>query len=99
MKYNDDNVYFAELMQSQLKPDGKGLGTFIQNGTITDEGDMAIPSTESVSEGCLLKYVDHAWCGSGSLHSNPHTIEHHVGELGCIARSFQTLRNICKQNH
>jgi hypothetical protein len=60
MKYNEDNVYFAELMQSQLKPDGKGLGTFIQNGTITDEGDMAIPSTESVSEGCLLKYVDRA---------------------------------------
>lgn len=60
LKYNDDSVYFAELTQSQLKPDGKGLGTFAQNGTISDVDEPATPSMEGLSEGLLLKYVYHA---------------------------------------
>jgi len=58
LKYNGDNVYFAELTQSQLKSDGKGLGTFIQNGTVFDVGEPTTPSMEGRSEGSLLKYVD-----------------------------------------
>lgn len=58
LKYNNkDTVYFAELTQSQLKPNGKGLGTFDQNGTISDVNEAADPPTKSVSEGSLLKYV------------------------------------------
>ena len=60
LKYNEDNVYFAELMQSQLKPDGKGLGEFVQNGTISNLNEPVAPSMQGVSEGSLLKYVDRA---------------------------------------
>ena len=58
LKYNEDNVYFAELTQSQLRSDGKGLGTFSQNGTISDVDEPTTPSMEGLSEGSLLKYVD-----------------------------------------
>jgi hypothetical protein len=58
LKYKDDNVYFAELIPSQLKPDGKGLGTFTQNGTIPDVDELPTPSMDGLSEGSLLKYVD-----------------------------------------
>ena len=58
MKYNDDDVYFAELIQSQLKPNGKGLGTFVQNGSVTDSDEPVVLSTGTVSEGSMLKYVD-----------------------------------------
>jgi len=60
LKYNEDNVYFAELTQSQLKYDGKGLGTFVQNGTISDADEEAGPSMKGLSKGLLLKYVNHA---------------------------------------
>ena len=60
LKYNEENVYFAELVQSQLKSDGKGLGTFVRNGTVSDVDEPATPSMEGLSEGSLLKYVD---CG------------------------------------
>lgn len=96
LKYNDENVYFAELAQSQVKPDGKGPGTFIQNGTISDPGGPAAPSLESVSEGALLKYVDRAECGTGNSRSYLYMIEYHDGELGCIVKSFLNLRSICK---
>ena len=55
LKYNGDNVYFAELVRSQLKPDGKGLGIFLQNGTVPDVDEPATPSMEGLSEGSLLK--------------------------------------------
>jgi len=58
LKYNEENVYFAELTQSQLKPDGKGLGTFLWNGTVSDVDEPTAPSMEGLSEGSLLKYVD-----------------------------------------
>ena len=58
LKYNEDDVYFAELVQSQLKSDGKGLGTFVQNGTVSDVDKATTPSMEGLSEGSLLKYVD-----------------------------------------
>ena len=58
LKYNEDNVYFAELVQSQLKSDGKGLGAFVQNGTVSNVDEPTAPSMESLSEGSLLKYVD-----------------------------------------
>jgi len=58
LKYNEDNVYFAELVQSQLEFDGKGLGTFVQNGTVSDVDETTTPSMEGLSEGSLLKYVD-----------------------------------------
>jgi len=51
-------VYFAELIQSQLRSGGKGLGTFLWNGTVFDVYEPAIPSTEGLLEGSLLKYVD-----------------------------------------
>jgi len=51
-------VYFSELIQSQLKPDGKGLGTFVQNATAPDADESNVPSMEGLSEGSLLKYVD-----------------------------------------
>ena len=54
----EDNVYFAELVQSQLKPDGKGLGTFLWNGAVSDVNEPTTPSMGGVSEGSLLKYVD-----------------------------------------
>jgi len=57
LKYNEENVYFAELTQSQLKPDGKGLGTFLWNGTVPDVDEPTTPSMEGLSEGSLLKYV------------------------------------------
>jgi len=57
LKYNGDNVYFAELIQSQLKSDGKGPGTFIQNGTVSDTDESSTPSIGGFSEGSLLKYV------------------------------------------
>ena len=60
LKYNEDNVYFAELTQSQLQSDGKGLGTFAQNGTISDVDAPAAPSMNGLSEGSLLKYVNRA---------------------------------------
>ena len=53
-------MYFAELTQSQLKSDGKGLGTFLLNGAVSDVGEPTTPSMEGLSEGSLLKYVD---CG------------------------------------
>jgi len=58
LKYNEENVYFAELTQSQLKPDGRGFGTFVQNGTVSDVDGPTTPSMEGLSEGSLLKYVD-----------------------------------------
>jgi len=58
LEYNGDNVYFAELMQSQLRSDGKGFGIFAQNGTVSDLDEPAIPSMAGLSEGSLLKYVD-----------------------------------------
>ena len=58
LNYSEDNVYFAELTQSQLRSDGKGLGTFSQNGTISDVDEPTTPSMEGLSEGSLLKYVD-----------------------------------------
>jgi len=58
LKYNGDDVYFAELVQSQLKSDGKGLGTFLWNRTVFDVYEPTIPSTEGLLEGSLLKYVD-----------------------------------------
>ena len=64
LKHNEDDVYFAELIQSQLKPDGKGFGTFAQNGTISDVDEPAAPSTENALQGSLLKYVDCAQCGT-----------------------------------
>jgi len=62
LKYNGENVYFAELVQSQLKSDGKGLGAFIQNGTVFDVDEATTPSMEGLSEGSLLKYVDCESC-------------------------------------
>ena len=59
LKYNGDDVYFAELTQSQLKPDGRGLGTFLWNRTVFDVYEPTIPSKEGLLEGSLLKYVDH----------------------------------------
>jgi len=58
LKHNEENVYFAELVQSQLKPDGKGLGTFLWNRTVSDVDEPTTPSMEGLSEGLLLKYVD-----------------------------------------
>jgi len=58
LKHNEENVYFAELVQSQLKSDGKGLGTFVLNGTVSDVDEPTTPSMEGLSEGSLLKYVD-----------------------------------------
>ena len=58
LEYNGDNVYFAELVQSQLKSDGKGLGTFVQNGTVSNVDETTSSSMEGLSEGSLLKYVD-----------------------------------------
>ena len=58
LNYNEENVYFAELVQSQLKSDGKGLGTFILNGTAPNVDEPTAPSMEGLSEGSLLKYVD-----------------------------------------
>ena len=57
MKYNGDNVYFSELTSSQLEPNGKGLGTFAQNGSVSNPDQPAAPETGVVSEGSLLKYV------------------------------------------
>jgi len=56
LEYNGDNVYFVELMQSQLKPDGKGLGVFAEPTSDVDKLDA--PSMEGLSEGSLLQYVD-----------------------------------------
>ena len=53
-------MYFAELVQSQLKSDGKGLGTFAQNGMAFDADEPTTLSMEGLSEGSLLKYVN---CG------------------------------------
>ena len=58
LKYNGDNVYFPELVQSQLKSDGKGLGAFVRNGTVSDLDEPTIPSMAGLSEGSLVKYVD-----------------------------------------
>lgn len=58
MKYNEDNVYFAELTASQLTANGAGMGTFIQNGTVTVPGKSVAPSTGAVSEGIMLKCVN-----------------------------------------
>jgi len=49
-------VYFAELIQSQLKSDGKGLGTFV--GPTSDVDKPTAPSMGGLSEGSLLQYVD-----------------------------------------
>ena len=51
-------MYFPELVQSQLKSDGKGLGAFVRNGTVSDLDEPTIPSMAGLSEGSLLKYVD-----------------------------------------
>jgi len=53
LEHNGDDVYFAELIQSQLKSDGKGLGTFV--GSTSDVHKPAVPSMEGES---LLQYVD-----------------------------------------
>ena len=58
LNYSEDNVYFAELTQSQLKPDGRGLGGFVQNGTVFDVDEPTTPSMEDLSGGLSLKYVD-----------------------------------------
>ena len=58
LKYHEDNVYFAELVRSQLRPNGKGLGTFVQNGTVSDVDEPTILLIDDLSEGLLLKYVD-----------------------------------------
>ena len=63
LEYNGDNVYFAELIQSQLESDGKGLGTFVQNGTVSDLDEPTTPSMGGLSEGSLLKYVDRGLYG------------------------------------
>ena len=55
-------MYFAELIQSQLKSDGKGLGTF--DGSASDVDKPAAPSMEGPSEGSLLQYVDRGRCGT-----------------------------------
>lgn len=60
IKYNEDNVYFAELTQSQLEADGKGLGTFVQNGSISNGDGRIVPTMGGMSEGSLLKCVGHA---------------------------------------
>jgi len=60
LKYGEDDVYFAELTQSQLVPDGKGLGTFAQSGAVSDVSSPVAPSMQAVSEGYLLKYVGRA---------------------------------------
>jgi len=62
LEYNGDNVYFAELVQSQLKSDGKGLGTFVE--PVSDVDKPAAPSMEDLSEGSLLQYVDRGQCGT-----------------------------------
>lgn len=57
MEYEEDDVYFAELTQSQLRVDGKGLGTFRQNAyTNRDEYP---PLTLGNLDGVLLKCVVH----------------------------------------
>ena len=98
LKYNEDNVYFAELTESQLKPNGKGMGTFVQNGTISDMDDVTVPPVQSMSEGSLLRYVNRRRCETGNSHFSLHMIGHLVGELGCTARNFRSPRNICKWN-
>ena len=97
MKYGDDNVYFAELTQSQLKADGKGLGTFLQKGTIDADDGLAAPTAKSVSKGSMLKCVSHA--GGETENSCLDLVEYHVGESGCIAKSSQNPRSTCKQNN
>jgi len=62
LEYDGDNVYFVELMQSQLKSDGKDLGTFV--GPTSDVEKPADPSMEGLSEGSLLQYVDRGQCGT-----------------------------------
>ena len=57
-------MYFAELTQPQLKSDGKGLGAFLSNGTVSDVADPTAPPMEGLSEGSLLKYVDLEQCGT-----------------------------------
>lgn len=57
-KYGEDDVYFAELTRSQLKANGKGLGTFVQNGTVSNGDESAAPTARSVSEGSTLRSVD-----------------------------------------
>jgi len=96
MKYGNDSVYFAELTQSQLKTDGKGLGTFLQNGTISTGDGSTAPTAKSVSEGFMLKCVDYIrWEAENSYLD---LVEHHVGESECIVKSSQNPRNTCKQN-
>ena len=48
-KPSKPDVYFAELTQSQLKPDGRGLGGFVQNGTVSDVDEPTTPSMEDLS--------------------------------------------------
>ena len=55
-------MYFVELVQSQLKSDGKGLGTFVE--PVSDVDKPAAPSMEDLSEGSLLQYVDRGQCGT-----------------------------------
>ena len=57
-------MYFAELVQSQLKSDGKGLGTFVQNGTVPNIDEPTTSSMGGLSEGSLLKYVNRAEWGT-----------------------------------
>ena len=96
IKYGDDNVYFAELTQSQLEAGGKGLGTFIQNGSITNGDETVAPATGGLSEGSMLKCVDRAYWGTGNSRSDLYLAEYRVGESGCIAKSSRNLKNICK---
>jgi len=48
----------VKLVQSQLKSSGKGLGTFVQNGSVSDADKPAAPWMEGLSERSLLQYVD-----------------------------------------
>jgi len=57
LKYNGDDVYFAELTQSQLKPDGRGLGTFLWDEPFSDVEEPTTLPMEGMSEGSSLKYV------------------------------------------
>ena len=58
LEHDGDSVYFAELTQSQLRSDGKCLGSFLWSGTVSDVDEPTTPSMEGLPEGSPLKYVD-----------------------------------------
>jgi len=98
MKFGNENVYFAELTQSQLQPNGRGLGTFLQNGTIPDEDESAVSIQGSASGGTMLMYVDRIQRETGNSCLGLRAAVHRVGGLGCIAKSSQNPRSICRRN-